>query len=171
MPAFCQPRARGVLRLRRPPARIVGGVGRRDGDVTGKPAPAPDAFSEPYWRGAAEGRLVLPRCEQGHLSYPPGPACPQCGSRALTATEVPGAGTLYSFTVVRQSADPAFAADLPYVVALVELDAQPGLRLLTNVVDSDLDALAIGAPVEAVYEARGDQAVPQFRLVGVGGAA
>jgi len=138
---------------------------RGDGDVTAKPAPAPDTFSEPYWRGAADGRLVLPRCGQGHLSYPPGPACPRCGSRALVPTEVPGAGTVYSFTVVRQSADPAFADDVPYVVALIELDAQPGLRLLTNIVESDLERITIGAAVEAVYEPRGDQVVPQFRIV------
>jgi hypothetical protein len=135
--------------------------------VPAKPAPVPDAWSEPYWRGAEDGRLVLPRCEHGHLSYPPGPACPQCGSRDLTPTDVPGAGTVYSFTVVRQTADPAFADDLPYVVALVEVDAQPGLRLLTNIVDVDPDAdpLDIGMPVEAVFEARGPRALPQFRVV------
>ena len=130
-----------------------------------KPAPVPDAWSESYWRGAGEGRMVLPRCEHGHLSYPPAPSCPRCGSRALTPTEVPGRGTVYSFTVVRQTSDPAFADDLPYVVALVELDAQPGLRLLTNIVGPDPERVDIGTPVEVVFEPRGDQSVPQFQVV------
>jgi uncharacterized OB-fold protein len=131
--------------------------------VTTKPAPVPDEFSAPYWQGANDGKLVLPRCANGHLSYPPAPTCPHCGSDDLTPTEVPGTGTLYSFTVVRQSADPAFADDLPYVVALVELDAQPGLRLLTNVVECDPDDLAVGMAVDACFELRRHQAVTQFR--------
>ncbi len=133
--------------------------------MTTKPAPVPDEFSAPYWQGANDGELVLPRCVNGHLSYPPGPSCPHCGADDLTPTPVPGEGTLYSFTVVRQSADPAFADDLPYVVALVELDAQPGLRLLTNVVECDPDDLTIGAPVEVCFEPRRHQAVTQFRPV------
>jgi uncharacterized OB-fold protein len=128
-----------------------------------KPAPVPDDFSGPYWRGANEGRLVLPRCANGHLSYPPGPTCPYCGSGVLTPTDVPGDGAVYTFTVVRQSADPAFADDLPYVVAMVELDAQPGLRLLTNIVECEPDDLVIGTRVEACFEARGRQVVTQFR--------
>jgi uncharacterized OB-fold protein len=139
--------------------------------VTTKPAPVPDEFSAPYWQGANDGKLVLPRCANGHLSYPPGPTCPHCGSDELTPTEVPGTGTLYSFTVVRQSADPAFAGDLPYVVALVELDAQPGLRLLTNVVECDPDDLAVGGAVEACFELRRHQSVTQFRPAATASAA
>jgi uncharacterized OB-fold protein len=133
--------------------------------LAAKPVPAPDEYSAAYWRGADEGKLVLPRCANGHLSYPPGPACPHCGSFELTPVEVAGDGTIYSFTLVRQSADPVFAADLPYVVALVELDAQPGLRLLTNVVTADPEALDIGTRVEVCFEPRGDRAVTQFRPV------
>lgn len=127
--------------------------------------PVPDEFSDAYWRGANDGELVLPRCANGHLSYPPGPTCPHCGSAALTPTAVDGNGTIYSFTVVRQSADPAFAGELPYVVAMVELDAQPGLRLLTNVVGCDPADLEVGTPVEVCFESRRAQAVTQFRPV------
>jgi hypothetical protein len=70
---------------------------------------------------------------------------------------------VYSFTVVRQAFDPAFLREVPYVVALVELDEQPGLRVLANLVDVALDAVEIGMRVAVAFEDRGDQVVPQFR--------
>ena len=74
-----------------------------------------------------------------------------------------GLGAVYSFAIVRQAFDPEFLAEVPYVVALVELDEQPGLLLLTNVVDIDVDAVEIGMRVEVTFEARAGHVVPQFR--------
>jgi hypothetical protein len=66
--------------------------------------------------------------------------------------------------VARQAFDPAFADDLPYVLALVELDEQPGLRMVTNIIDSELSEITAGAPVEVTFEQRGEWSIPQFRL-------
>jgi uncharacterized protein len=70
---------------------------------------------------------------------------------------------VYSFTIVRQAFDPAFLPEVPYVVALVELDEQPGLLLLANIVDTDIDAVEIGLRVEVTFEDRDGHVVPQFR--------
>jgi uncharacterized OB-fold protein len=64
--------------------------------------------------------------------------------------------------VVRQAFTPAFAADVPYVIALVELAEQGGLRLLTNLVEVAPEAVAVGDAVHVVFEERGEQWLPQF---------
>ena len=129
-----------------------------------KPTPEPDDVTAFYWRGAAEGTLLVLRCEAcGYLSHPPDVACARCGAAALDPAPMSGFGTVYSFTIVRQAFDPAFLAEVPYVVALVELDEQPGLLVLANVVDTDIDAVDIGLRVEVTFEDRDGHVVPQFR--------
>lgn len=129
-----------------------------------KPTPQPDAVTAFYWQGAADGELLVLRCAAcGYLSHPPDVACARCGALALDPAAISGLGSVYSFTIVRQAFDPAFLPEVPYVVALVELDEQPGLRVLANIVDVVYDAVEIGMRVEATFEDRGDHVVPQFR--------
>jgi hypothetical protein len=128
-----------------------------------KPIPAPDEVSEFYWEAAARGELAVAACvPHGHLNYPPDVSCSTCGARELEPRVVSGRGTVYSFTVVRQAFTPAFAADVPYVIALVELAEQGGLRLLTNLVEVAPEAVAVGDAVHVVFEERGEQWLPQF---------
>ena len=88
-----------------------------------------------------------------------------CGSDELEAVAVSGLGSVYSFAVVRQAFDPAFLADVPYVVALVELDEQPGLGLMTNIVNCSAEAVKIGMRVRVVFEQREDVWIPLFEPV------
>ncbi|MEX1006626.1 MAG: Zn-ribbon domain-containing OB-fold protein [Acidimicrobiia bacterium] len=129
-----------------------------------KPTPAPDDVTAFYWRGAAEGELLVLRCAAcGYLSHPPDVSCARCGAVALDPVEMSGLGSVYSFAIVRQTYDPAFLPEVPYVVALVELDEQPGLLLLANIVEIEPELVEIGMRVEVTFEHRGDDAVPQFR--------
>ena len=75
----------------------------------------------------------------------------------------PGAGTLFSFTVLRQPFHPGFVDAIPMMIGLTELDDAPGVRILTNIVEAQEDELWIGMPMEVVFESRGDMALPQFR--------
>lgn len=77
-----------------------------------------------------------------------------------------GRGTIYAFTVAEQMFDPSF--EVPYVLALVEIDEDPEVRILTNVVGSPPDDVVGGAAAEVIFESRGDVSVPQFRLVPTG---
>ena len=130
-----------------------------------KPPPVPDEVSRHYWEGARQGSLLLQRCTACHFYlHPPGVACPRCLSESLDVVPARGRGTVYAFTVARQAFDPAFADDVPYVLALVELDEQPGLRMVTNIIDSELSEITAGAPVQATFEQRGEWSIPQFRL-------
>jgi uncharacterized OB-fold protein len=138
------------------------------GDATDiRPRPEPDDVSRFFWDAAGEGRLMLQRCGRcTRFQYPPDVACVHCQGTTLVPTEVSGRGSVWSFTVVERLFHAGFAASLPYVVALVELEEQGGLRLLTNIVDVAPDRVVIGMPVEATFEDRGEVSVPQFRPVG-----
>lgn len=121
--------------------------------------------TEPFWRGCAEGVLRIARCRAcGLYLHPPRPACRRCRSMDVAPEKVSGRGTVHTFTVVHHAFIPG--VEVPYVVAVVELDEQAGLRLLTNIVECDPAAVRIGMPVEAVFTPISGVegvAVPQFR--------
>lgn len=126
-----------------------------------RPLPAVDASNRPFWTGGAQGKLMIARCA-GCRTYvhPPLPFCPACEARDVTPEAVSGNGTVFSYTVNHK----AWLPDLPvpYVLALVELDEQAGLRLPTNIVGCDPDDVHIGMRVEVQFEAVEDLSVPLF---------
>ena len=131
--------------------------------ASAKPAPVPDAETQPYWDAAARGVLSLPHCGGcDFYVFPPRPVCPRCRNAALGWTELSGRGVLYSFAVMRESYMKGF--DAPYLIAQVELDEQPGLRITSNLLDCDPADARIGMRVALAFEERpGGVAVPQFR--------
>ena len=115
-----------------------------------------------YWRGAADGVLLIPKCNACARTYwHPRPRCPHCGSGDVGWIESAGRGEIHTWTIVRQSGDPYFKTKVPYAVAIVEID---GVRMMSNIVDTPLEALSIGMPVEVVFEAaESGIAIPLFR--------
>jgi uncharacterized OB-fold protein len=114
-----------------------------------------------FWTAGAEGELRFQRC-RGCRCYvhPPAPRCPYCLEDGLVPEPVSGRGTLHSFTVNHQQWIPGSDR---YVVGLVTIDEQDDVRLMTNVVDCDEEALAVGMPVEVVFEQVEDVWLPLFR--------
>lgn len=133
-----------------------------------RPVPAPDEVSRFYWEAAADRRLVLQRCKACHtMQYPPEICCVHCQAQEFEAAQTSGRGVIYSYSVVDRPLHAGFVDALPYVVALVELDDQPGLRILTNLVDVPAGVpLSCGLAVEVTFEQRGPATLPQFRLAG-----
>lgn len=87
--------------------------------------------------------------------------CPHCWSTELDWVQASGRGTVHSFSVIRRAPAQAFAAQVPYVVALVDLDEGP--RMMSNIVGDDALQTRIGDPVAVCFEDRGDGAkLPQF---------
>jgi uncharacterized OB-fold protein len=128
--------------------------------LTGRYLPGPPRRELPFWHAH---ELVLTRCgECGLYLHPPLPRCRRCRSDDMHSATVPGRGVIWSFTVNHQPWDPDL--ELPYVVAVVELDVQPGLRLLSTIVDATEDQLAIGVRVMARHVPVGDLVVPVFAL-------
>src|SRR6516165_1412679 len=101
------------------------------------------------------------------MQYPPEICCVHCQAEDFDAAETTGRGVIYSYSVVDRPLHAGFVDALPYVVALVELDDQPGLRILTNLVGVPVGTpLSCGMQVEVTFEERGLVTLPQFRLLG-----
>ena len=132
-----------------------------------KPAPMPSDVTQFYWDAAKDHRLVIQRCDDCmRYIHPPLALCCNCQSSSLAPAEVSGKGSIYTFTVINRMFHPGWAEEIPYVVALIDLVEQDDVRLVANIVDSDIDGLEIGMPVEVTFEDRGDHSVPQFRVTG-----
>jgi uncharacterized OB-fold protein len=135
----------------------------------GHPTPVPVVQPEvkPFWDGTAEGKLLLPKCtECATLIWFPRPFCPSCGSTSVEWTESSGKGTIYSYTVNRRGAGdlPEYREPIPYVLAYVELAEGP--RIMTNIVDCDVESVRIGQAVELVFHDTGEgTALARFRPV------
>jgi uncharacterized OB-fold protein len=116
--------------------------------------------NRPFWTGGAAGQLLTLRCDGcDRWVHPPLPRCPACDG-ALHPEAVSGKGTVFTFTVNRHPYHPD--VPLPYVIALVELAEQEGLRFMTNVVHCEPEAVEIGMPVRVTFEDRGEIFVPVF---------
>ena len=116
-----------------------------------------------FWTGGAQGRLCIAACEACDLRiHPPQPICPRCLSRQVTSIPADGGGTVYSFTVNHQPWTPGLAT--PYVIGIIDLDDQPGVRLTAEIVDCDPVEVAIGRKVRVGFERHEDVHIPVFRL-------
>lgn len=135
----------------------------RSSDAPQRPVPQPTAETAPYWAAAREGRLAVQRCGAcGHHQFYPRAFCTACLAENLQWVDASGRGRIYTFTVCRIAAGPAFEARLPYAVAIVELDE--GVRLLANI-EGDAARISIGAPVTVCFERIDDGCtLPQFKL-------
>ena len=136
-------------------------------EVPSRPVPDTRNAGAAYWAAAANGVLLLPKCvECARTFWHPRPRCPHCGSDRVDWIESAGKGAIHTFTVVRQTSDPFFSTRLPYAVAMIDLDE--GVRVMTNVVQTPLDALRIGMRVEVQFE-RGSAGIgiPCFRASNV----
>lgn len=130
-----------------------------------KPLPLADETTAPYWDAARGHRLALQYCGNCALFvHLPSPRCPTCTGSDLRWREVSGHATLYSYTVMHDSPGPGFADSLPYVVAIGELEEQPGLLVTANLLGADAADLRIGMPLDMTFdELAPESVVPQFQ--------
>jgi uncharacterized OB-fold protein len=129
----------------------------------GKPIPAPTLETAPYWEGCKRHQLRIQRCTAcNHYQFFPRIYCTKCFSDRVEWVDASGLGKVLSFTIVRRPVSPAFADEVPYVVALVTLDEGP--QMMTNIVGCAPDEIAIGMPVEVVFEDWSETiSIPKFR--------
>ncbi|MCS5636680.1 MAG: OB-fold domain-containing protein [Myxococcota bacterium] len=117
------------------------------------PEVGPD--NEHFWHGGAEGELRFLRCQDCQTYvHPPAPLCPDCLSRDLAPEAVSGRARLHTYTINHQPWVPGF--DPPYLVAIVDIEEQDGLRLTTNLVDCEMEDVEIGMRLKVRFEARED---------------
>jgi len=110
----------------------------------------------PFWLAAARQRLELPRCSAcRQFNWYPGDQCRHCHHTQFDWIEVEPRGTLFSWSVVQRPLFAPYVVIAPYIPAIVELNAAPGVRLVTRLVDAESSALSstlnIGAPIELLF--------------------
>ena len=132
-----------------------------------RPLPVRNELNAHYWDGAQQEKLVILRCpECGTYIHPPRESCWRCRHEKLDPTEMRGRGTVYSWSVMHSGGNPGFEDKIPYTVLVVELDEQPNLITIGNLVDGDSSELTIGAPLQVCFEKVTDEiTLPQWRLV------
>jgi uncharacterized protein len=131
---------------------------------TGKILPRPTPESRQYWDACRNGELMLQRCDRcASYQFFPRMMCCRCNSDSVTWTRVSGRGRVRSYTVVRRPVSKAYAAETPYIVALVELEEGP--TLMSNVTGCDPNAVTVGMAVEVTFEKWTDEiSIPKFRI-------
>lgn len=128
-----------------------------------KNLPVSTAETAEYWAGCRRHELLIQCCSDcaAHQFYPR-ILCTRCSGRSLRWVRASGRGTIRSFTIVRRAVSAAYAAEVPYVVALIRLEEGP--TLMSNVVGCDVEAVTMGMPVEVVFDDwPGGVTVPKFR--------
>ncbi len=134
-------------------------------DAPVKHFPRPTPETEVYWQGCRKHELLLQRCTQcNEFQFYPRIICTKCTSENLEWVKATGRGRVLTFTIVRRAVSEAYAADVPYVIALIQLDEGP--KMMSNVVQCDPETLVVGSPVQVVFEDWSDEiSVPQFRPI------
>lgn len=121
--------------------------------VYAKPVPQADGETREFWEGLRRREIILKRCNAcGRFVHYPAPVCRHCQSMDIGNARVSGKGRVYSFIVSHHVVVPGFESEAPYVVALVELEEERGLRLVSNIVGCRPDEVRVGMPVEPVFE-------------------
>jgi hypothetical protein len=126
--------------------------------------PVAQPESDEFWAAARENRLLVQRCSEcRRFQFYPRRICTSCGSREVAWEEASGRATLYTFAIVHRAPHPAFAGDVPYVAAMVELEE--GVRMPSQIVGvaPEPGQLRIGMPLRATFEkASGEITLPKF---------
>lgn len=116
-----------------------------------KPLPLVDDVSRPFWIGCRRKELLLQKCDLcGRFRFYPRPLCPHCFSEQAHWVKASGRGAVYSYTVTHQNLAPGFAEEVPYVLAIVELEE--GVRMTSNIVGCRPEEVSIGMSVQAVFQ-------------------
>ena len=129
----------------------------------GKPVPRPDHVTREFWDAAKKHQLLIQHCRDcGAHQFLPQSCCRGCLSEEIEWVEAKGKGKIYSYTIINRPPTKRFQGDVPYTVALVELDE--GVRMMTNVVGIDPQQVRIDMAVEVVFEDISPEiSLPKFR--------
>jgi uncharacterized OB-fold protein len=130
------------------------------------PIPGPDPMHRFYWDAVKQHRLCLLRCQNcGHYVHYPRIICDRCQSTNLAPEEISGRGTLYAYTTVMQAGHPYFLDKIPYIIGVVEINEEPGVRLPSGI-DAAEEEIRCGMPVHVVFKEITDSlTLPFFRPI------
>jgi len=123
----------------------------------GMPVPEISADTQAFWDACNEQRLVVQRCAVcGLHRFPPRPVCSNCQSFRSEWTESSGDGRVFSYTISYHTPHPVAAREVPYNIAIIQLDDSDGVLVISNVVDCPPERLRVGLRVRLSWEQRGE---------------
>ena len=126
------------------------------------PVPQVNDDNRAFWTGGRDGELRIVRCnDDGYYIHPPRRAVPAALARTSSRTRSADAATCTAYTVNDRAWSPGL--EVPYVIAIVELEEQSDLRLMTNIVGCSPAEVRIGLPVRWSFVEQGDAFAPVFR--------
>jgi uncharacterized protein len=129
-----------------------------------RPLPEVNSSNAFFWTAGEHGALQMLHCRPcDYWIHPEGPVCPKCRSSEIVPDPLSGRGEVLTFTVNHQKWYPEL--EVPYVIAVIELPEQRGLRLTTNIVGCGVDEVHIGMAVHVQFEHIEDVWVPLFAPV------
>jgi len=133
--------------------------------MASRPVPQPSEASLPYWEACRSHELRIQRClECGSLIHYPKLRCPTDGSDQFEWALMSGLGAVYSFVIPRRAFHPAFKDEVPYVIAIIELDE--GVRVLSNLIGVEPDAVSTGMRVTVEWDDdAGEYPLAKFRPI------
>lgn len=128
-----------------------------------KPLPVITEENRPFWEGCRQGKLLLQYCDAcRQYQFYPRLYCMHCGSQHTRWAETSGRGVVYSYTIIRQNKTPEFRDEVPYNVALIQLEEGP--RMMSNVIDIAPGDLRVDLPVIVVFDpVTAEISLPRFR--------
>ena len=120
-------------------------------------APVVNPETEHFWNATKAGKFLLKKCNDcGKFHYYPRSLCPYCFSDKTEWVESKGTGTLYTYSVMRR-------VPVKFCLAYVTLDEGP--TMMTHIVDTNFDDIAIGKRVKLVLKpTAGEEKLPCFTL-------
>ena len=130
-----------------------------------KPLPSVSGETKTFWDACRRGELLIQKCDAcGQFQWYPRGICAHCWAQDIKWVVASGEGTIWTFTVTHQNRTAGFVDDVPYVVALVELEE--GVRMFCNIVECNYAEVKIGMPVEVTFtRATNEISIPFFKPV------
>jgi len=134
-------------------------------DELKRPVPsANEPDTKEFWAATKEKEFRYQQCDNCEtVIFYPRRHCTGCTSSKLTWKVSMGTGTIYTYSVVRQSYHPFFRHLVPYTVAWIDLDEGP--RLISNVVGISPAEVSIGQRVQIEWEEHEHLNIPLFKPV------
>lgn len=126
-----------------------------------KPLPILSELNREFWEGCKVGEIRLQKCDDcGEFRYPPNPLCRHCLSLKTTWVKSKGTGTVFSYVVYHQAFHKGFQEEIPYIVALIDLEE--GVRLVSRIRKCPIDTVSVGMKVSAIFEPATDELTLPF---------
>ncbi|WP_085991209.1 Zn-ribbon domain-containing OB-fold protein [Oceanobacillus senegalensis] len=128
----------------------------------GKNFPEPTVETEKFWQGCRKRELLIQQCNEcGHYQFYPRIMCTDCMSRNIDWMSATGRGKVKTYTIIYRAISKAYAKDVPYVVAIIELEEGPSL--MSNVVGCKPEEVKVGQEVMVTFEDWSEEiSIPKF---------